>query len=156
MEGLRPIRVAKEDGEEEGQPLSPMARVFHEPNSNIYIIIIMGFKTPINLDVLKINLAQTFLKHPRFPSLQVVDEENGGEMRWVRTELNIDNHVIVPKLDPNMDCPDKFVEDYASNLSNTTISRSMPMWDVHILNVKTSEAESTSILRVCFERVRKG
>ncbi|KAF2290466.1 hypothetical protein GH714_013472 [Hevea brasiliensis] len=77
MEGLRPIRVAKEDGAEEGQPLSPMARVFHEPNSNIYIII-MGFKTPINLDVLKINLAQTFLKHPRFSSLQVVDGKMVG------------------------------------------------------------------------------
>ncbi|KAJ9145856.1 hypothetical protein P3X46_028188 [Hevea brasiliensis] len=148
MKSLRPIRVAKEDGEKESQPLSPMARVFHEPNSNVYIVVIMGFKTPINSDVVKVNLAQTFLKHPRFSSLQVMDEENGGEMRWVRTEVNIDNHVIVPKLDPNMDCPDKFVEDYTSNLSKTTISRSMPMWDIHILKVKTSEAESTSILRV--------
>ncbi|KAF2290479.1 hypothetical protein GH714_013580 [Hevea brasiliensis] len=94
MKNLRPIRVAKEDGEKEGQPLSPMARVFHEPNSNVYIVVIMGFKTPINPDVVKIK-AQTFLKH------------------------------LV-----------------------SLVCRSMPMWDIHILKVKTSEAESTSILRV--------
>lgn len=80
--------------------------------------------------------------------MQVVDEENGGEMRWIRTEVNLDNHVRVPKLDPRMESPDKLVEDYASNLSTTTISKSMPLWDVHLLNVQTSEAQSTCIIRV--------
>lgn len=65
-----------------------------------------------------------------------------------RTEVNLDNHVRVPKLDPRMESPDKLVEDYASNLSTTTISKSMPLWDVHLLNVQTSEAQSTCIIRV--------
>ncbi|KAF2297068.1 hypothetical protein GH714_016280 [Hevea brasiliensis] len=47
-----------------------------------------------------------------------------------------------------MESPDKFVEDYTSNLSKTTISKSIPLWDVHLLNVKTSEAESTVIFRI--------
>ncbi|XP_057986513.1 wax ester synthase/diacylglycerol acyltransferase 11-like [Hevea brasiliensis] len=145
MEGLRPIRVSKEDSED-GQPLSPIARMFHQPRSNVYIIIIIGFKTPINPLAFKASLRHSLLKHPRFSSLQVV--ENDGEMRWVRTEVNLDNHVKVPVLDPNMEFPDKFVEDYASNLSKTTISMSMPLWDVHLLNVKTSEAESTGIIRI--------
>ncbi|XP_057987444.1 wax ester synthase/diacylglycerol acyltransferase 11-like [Hevea brasiliensis] len=145
MEGLRPIRVSKKDSED-GQPLSPMARIFHQPYSDVYIIIIMGFNTPINPLVFKASLRHSLLKHPRFSSLQVV--ENGGEMRWVKIEVNLDNHVRVPVLDPNMESPDKFVEDYASNLSKTTISKSMPLWDVHLLNVKTSEAESTVIFRI--------
>lgn len=31
---------------------------------------------------------------------QVVDMENGGQVKWIRTEVNIDNHVTITKLDP--------------------------------------------------------
>ncbi|KAJ6696934.1 hypothetical protein OIU85_003308 [Salix viminalis] len=43
---------------------------------------------------------------------------------------------------------DMYVEDYVSNLSRTKISMSIPMWDLHLLNIKTSKAESVGILRV--------
>ncbi|XP_050210592.1 wax ester synthase/diacylglycerol acyltransferase 11-like isoform X2 [Mercurialis annua] len=147
---MKPIRIMKNGREEEdgGEPLSPMSRLFHKPDSNFYIIAMLGFAAPISPDVVKLHIARTFPKHPRFSSLQVVDEKNGGELRWVKTEVNIDNHVIIPKLDPNMDSPDKFVEDYVSNLSKTTISMSIPLWDFHVLEVKTSEAEATAVLRV--------
>ncbi|XP_057997539.1 wax ester synthase/diacylglycerol acyltransferase 8-like isoform X2 [Hevea brasiliensis] len=145
MESLGPIRVSKKDSED-GQPLSPMARFFHQPYCDVYTITIMGFNTPINPLVFKASLRHSLLKHPRFSCLPVV--EKGGEMRWVKTEVNLDNHVRVPVLDPNMESPDKFVEDYASNLSKTTITKSIPLWDVHLLNVKTSEAESTVIFRI--------
>ncbi|KDP45597.1 hypothetical protein JCGZ_17204 [Jatropha curcas] len=152
MQGLKPIRVRKEEEEEkkeEGEPLSPVARIFHESHSNAYITVFMGFKTPVNLTIFKANITKTLLKHPRLSSLQVMDEKRGGEMKWVKTEINLDDHIIVPVIDhQNIDCPDKFVEDYASNLSKTQISKSKPMWDFHFLNIKTSEAESTVIFRV--------
>ncbi|KAK9279245.1 hypothetical protein L1049_012923 [Liquidambar formosana] len=47
-----------------------------------------------------------------------------------------------------MDSPEKFVEDYISNLSKTTIDKSKPLWDLHLLNVKTSEAEAVGIFRI--------
>lgn len=80
--------------------------------------------------------------------MQVADDKNGKGMRWIRTEVNLDNHLIVPMLDPCMESPEKYVEDYAANLSNTIINKSITLWDVHILNLKTSEAESTVIIRV--------
>ncbi|XP_021635181.2 wax ester synthase/diacylglycerol acyltransferase 11 isoform X2 [Hevea brasiliensis] len=83
---------------------------------------------------------------PLSPVARVVEKD--GEMRWVRTEVNLDNHVRFPVLDPKMESPDKFVEDYASNLTKTPISKSIPLWDVHLLNVKTSEAESTGLFRI--------
>ncbi|KAM3218727.1 hypothetical protein P3L10_023258 [Capsicum annuum] len=46
-----------------------------------------------------------------------------------------------------MDDIDKLVEEYISNLSMTTIDMSKPLWDVHILNMKTSQAEAISVLR---------
>lgn len=85
---MKPIRTKTENGEDgrdqdhlkkqhhdevvEEEPLSPSARLFHEPNFNVYIIAIMGSKTKIQLDIVKANLEHTLLKHPRFSSLQVI------------------------------------------------------------------------------------
>ncbi|CAL8123720.1 unnamed protein product [Prunus armeniaca] len=132
----------------EEEPLSPAARLFHEPNFNLHIVAIMGGKTRIYPEVFKANLPHTLLRHPRFSSLLVVDEKNGGKMKWVRTEVDLDKHIIIPDLDPNMESPDQFVEDYIYNLSKTTIDKSKPLWDLHLLNLKTSEAEGTGIFRV--------
>lgn len=71
----------------------------------------------------------------------------GGGMRWIPTEVNIEDHVITPNVDPNMDSPDQFIENYISKVSQTRLDESKPLWDIHLLNVKTSEAESTAIFR---------
>ena len=69
---LNPIKTSRDGGNgEEGQPLSPMARLFHEPGSNVYIVGIFGSKTKIYPDVAKASLVKGLLKHPRFSSLQV-------------------------------------------------------------------------------------
>lgn len=47
-----------------------------------------------------------------------------------------------------MDSPDQFVEDYIYNLSKTTIDKSQPLWDLHLLNVKTSDAEAIGVFRI--------
>ncbi|XP_060214302.1 wax ester synthase/diacylglycerol acyltransferase 11-like isoform X1 [Lycium barbarum] len=149
---LKPIRISKkldENGEEEEAILlSPPSRMFHEPNYNVCIVAIMGWKVPIKVDAIKAEIQHKLLKHPRFSSLQVMDESDGSrEIRLVPTAVNIDDHVIVPQIAGiNMDT-DKFVEDYISNLSTTTIDMSKSLWDLHILNVKTSDAEATSIFR---------
>ncbi|KAJ7962577.1 O-acyltransferase WSD1-like [Quillaja saponaria] len=149
IETKRAYKVGGQEEEEEQQqqqPLSPAARLFHEPNFNVYNIAIMGWKTKMCPEVVKGNLVHTLLKHPRFSSLQVTDEN--GEMKWVHTRVDLDMHVIVPDVNPNMDSPDQSVEDYISDLSKTHIDKSQPLWDVHILNLKTSNAESTSIFRI--------
>ncbi|OVA00980.1 O-acyltransferase [Macleaya cordata] len=104
-----------------------------------------GTKTTINPDVIKAGLANSLVKHPRFSSLQVPSK--GVEMKWVRTEVNLENHVIVPDLDANMDSPDKFVEDYISNITKNPIDMSKPLWELHLLNLKTAEAEAVGVLR---------
>ncbi|MBA0757920.1 hypothetical protein Gotri_020963, partial [Gossypium trilobum] len=137
---------SQKTGEEE--PLSPSSRLFHEPNFNVYVIAIMGCKTRIYPDVFKANLGHTLLRHPRFSSLQVMDERNKGGMKWVRTQVDLEKHVIVPKLDPNIDSPEKFLEDYIYNLSKTSIDESQPLWDLHLLNLRTSESEAVGVFRI--------
>ncbi|KAJ9548428.1 hypothetical protein OSB04_020971 [Centaurea solstitialis] len=136
----------KGDDDHDEQPLSPMSRLFHEPGSNVYIVGIMGLKTKIQPHIFKRNLVHTFLNNHRFSSLQVKDKETGS-MKWIPTQVNIDDHVIVEKLDPNMESSNKFVEDFISNLSRSPIESTKPLWDLHILDIRTSEAEGTCVFR---------
>lgn len=69
-------------------------------------------------------------------------------MKWVGAKVDLDKHVIVPELDQNMDSSDKFIEDYISNLTKTTINKSQPLWDIHLLNLKTTDAEAVGVFRI--------
>ncbi|KAK4379227.1 hypothetical protein RND71_001089 [Anisodus tanguticus] len=149
---LKPIQISKKldgNGEEEAMLLSPASRMFHEPDYNVYVLAIMGWKIPIDVDSMKVVLQSKMLKHPRFSSLQVMDETDGGRnMRWIPTTVNIDDHIVVPQIAHNNLDTDKLVEDYISSLSTTTVDMSKPLWDFHVLNVKTSHAEATSVFRI--------
>ncbi|KAK9056125.1 hypothetical protein SSX86_027213 [Deinandra increscens subsp. villosa] len=154
--GLKPIQITptNQDGGDmiasgEEQPLSPASRLYHEPTFNVYIIAIMGWKNPINPSVVYEKLPQTLLKHPRFSSLQVVDEKDGGKMKWVPTNVNLKNHIIIPHIpQTTLNSPDNFLQDYIYNLTKTSIDSSKPMWDLHLLNLRTSDAESIGIFRI--------
>ena len=69
--------------------------------------------------------------------------------RWIKTQVNVEDHVFVPDIDPDEigDQGDKFVEDYISRLTMLPLDRSRPLWDIHILNVKTSDAEAIGVIR---------
>ncbi|KAI8018391.1 O-acyltransferase WSD1, partial [Camellia lanceoleosa] len=92
--------------------------------------------------------SQTEARHRRkFGSSEVLDKKS-GKLKWVATELNVDEHVVVPELDQNMESPDKFVEDYICNLTKTDVDKTKPLWDVHILDIKTSDSECVIVYRV--------
>ncbi|KAH0859342.1 hypothetical protein HID58_087603, partial [Brassica napus] len=69
--------------------------------------------------------------------------------RWIKTLVNVEDHVFVPDIDPDEigDQGNKFVEDYISRLTMLPLDRSRPLWDIHILNVKTSDAEAAGLIR---------
>ncbi|POO01188.1 O-acyltransferase [Trema orientale] len=122
--------------------LSPATRIFHSLNYNSYIIAIIGFYTSIDPEVMKAGLEQTLIKHPRFSSKLVIDRG------WIQTTVNIEDHVIVPILDPKIDDPDRYVEDYISHMTTTPLDLSKPLWELHILNLKTSNSESAVVFRI--------
>lgn len=53
---------------EEEEPLSPMARIFQSSGADYCTVIIVGFKTKINPDVILDDLKQSVSKHPRISS----------------------------------------------------------------------------------------
>ncbi|TXG48739.1 hypothetical protein EZV62_024614 [Acer yangbiense] len=137
------------------EPLSPAARLFHAPRFNCHIIAIIGCKTSINPSVIKQGLNLTLLNHPRFSSKleeidqgKVMDDKKGAKMKWTRTTVNVEDHVIVPDYDLEMENPDQFVEDYISYMTTMPMDFSKPLWELHLLNVKSSEAEATGVFRI--------
>ncbi|KAK4789713.1 hypothetical protein SAY86_017017 [Trapa natans] len=128
--------------------LSPAARLFHSPKFNCCIVAIMGCKTSIDPDVVKAGLRETLLNHPRFSSKMVGDVGRSGRMKWVPTHVNLDDHVIVPRVDRDMDSSDQFVEDYISCITKNPLDSSRPLWELHLLNVRTSDAEAVGVLRI--------
>ncbi|XP_009601405.1 wax ester synthase/diacylglycerol acyltransferase 11-like [Nicotiana tomentosiformis] len=129
------------------EPASPATRLFHTKSLSCHIIAILGCTTKINVDLIKKGLESTLLNHPRFTSIPVVDEKKGVR-KWKQTTVNVGNHMVCPDLDPDMDSPDEFVENYTSSLTTIPMDMTKPLWEVHILNVKTSEAEATGILKL--------
>jgi len=55
----------------------------------------------------------------------------------------------VPYIDPEDICEggQSFVDDFISRLTLIPLDRSRPLWDIHILNVKTSYAEAVGVIR---------
>ncbi|KAL9229000.1 hypothetical protein vseg_004519 [Gypsophila vaccaria] len=143
---IKPIEIKSEKirrdlklEEDEEEPLSPGSVIFHRPTFDIHILAILGCMVPINVDVIKHKLPLTLLKHPRFSSLVVGDASKGEELRWVRTEVDINKHIIIPKIDTKyIKSPEKYVEDYIYELSKSTLDRSRPLWDLHILQFHPS------------------
>lgn len=78
-----------------------------------------------------------------------VTNENGcGKRKWIRTSVNVENHVVVPNLGTEIESPDQFVEDYISHMTTTPLDLSKPLWELHLLNVKTSYAEALGVFRI--------
>lgn len=73
--------------------------------------------------------------------------DDGG--KWIETEVNVEDHVVVPYIDPEEigEDGDGFIDDYTSRLTMNPMDRSRPLWDIHIFNVKTSDAEAVGVVR---------
>ncbi|KAG7565002.1 O-acyltransferase WSD1 C-terminal [Arabidopsis suecica] len=143
--------------EEEEQPLSPAARVFHSPEFNCYVISVIGVKKKIEPDVIIEGLKQSLIRHPRFSSKLV---SNGNKKRqtqsWVRTNVVVNDHVIVPDIQTqNIENANAnanananvFLESYVSNLTTVSLDISKPLWQLHLLDLKTSDAENVAVLK---------
>ncbi|XAR52218.1 Long-chain-alcohol O-fatty-acyltransferase [Bertholletia excelsa] len=140
-------RVMK-GAEEEEEPLSPAARLFRDPWFDVCIVVVIGCGTKCDTDLIKQGLRRTLINHPRFSSVPVSHGKNNGKMSWVPTNVDLDDHLIIPDLQPDMDSPDQFVEDYVSELTLSPLNPSRPLWELHILDMKTSEAMSTGVFRI--------
>ncbi|KAL1197357.1 Wax ester synthase/diacylglycerol acyltransferase 6 [Cardamine amara subsp. amara] len=143
--------VRKYEEVEQEIPLSPAARVFHAPKFNCYVITVVGFKRKIEPHVIIDGLKHTLIRHPRFSSKLV---NNGKKKRqtqsWVRTNVVVEDHVIVPDIktqNKENANAEAFLESYVSDLTTVPLDMSKPLWELHLLDLKTSEAENVGVMK---------
>ncbi|KAG2332460.1 hypothetical protein Bca4012_017969 [Brassica carinata] len=128
------------------EPLIPVSRLFVSPGFYGVIVFTLGFKTRCNSSAIVEGIKNTWIKLPRFSSKVVMDDKKNGEAVWVPVSVRVEDHVFVPEIDhSNITIPDQFIEDYTSNIANTPMDMSTPLWEFHVLNIKTSNAESLGI-----------
>ncbi|EOA27012.1 hypothetical protein CARUB_v10023110mg [Capsella rubella] len=126
------------------EPLSPVSRLFVSPSLYCFIIFTLGFQTRCNPSTILEGVKNTWIKLPRFSSK--VEMKKNGKAFWIPVSVRVEDHVIVPDLDySNIENPDQFIEDYTSNIANIPMDMSKPLWELHLLNIKTSNAESLAI-----------
>ncbi|CAH8334559.1 unnamed protein product [Eruca vesicaria subsp. sativa] len=120
-------------------PVSPFSRLFSMPGFYCFNIVTIGFKNEASPSAFIEGLKNTLINHPRFSRILEIDEDKA---KWIPTKVKVEDHVVVPDIDPTTENPDQFLEDYTSNMVFSPIDMSKPLWEIHILNMKTSDAES--------------
>ncbi|CAN6933733.1 unnamed protein product [Brassica oleracea] len=129
------------------EPLSPMSQMLSSPN--LFIVITFGFKTKCNPSTFIEGFKTTLINAPRFSSKMVINYKKNGEPVWIPVSIRVEDHVTVPDLDyPNIENPDQFLEDYTSRIANIPMDMSKPLWELHLLNIKTSNAESVLLAKI--------
>ncbi|KAG2332710.1 hypothetical protein Bca4012_017725 [Brassica carinata] len=128
--------------------LSPFSRLFSLPGQDCFNIITMGCKTEGNAHAIIEGLKNTLINHPRFSSiLETGLGEHNVKAKWIPTTVKVEDHVIVPDIDPNIENPDQFLEDYTTNMALSPMDKSKPLWEFHLLQLKTSYAGSVAVAR---------
>ncbi|KAL0671785.1 hypothetical protein Bca4012_034489 [Brassica carinata] len=153
----------EERGTEE--PLSPVSRLLSSLELCAVIVVTLGLKTRCNISSVVAGIKESLIKLPRFSCKLDMDSKNKkkGEPVWVPMivlsasgdlgplrfqPVSLHAHVIVPDLDHvNIENPEDFIEDYCSTIVNTSMDMSIPPWEFHVLNLKTSNAESVGIVK---------
>ncbi|XP_057832443.2 wax ester synthase/diacylglycerol acyltransferase 11 [Cryptomeria japonica] len=69
-------------------------------------------------------------------------------MHWVETEVNVDEHVIIPEFPPGQTEYDEFVKDYIGNIHLTPLPKCRPLWAFHFINYNTSKARATMVINM--------
>lgn len=141
------IREQEQENWEELEPVTPAGRLFNQPSLNCYILVIFGFKTQMDVEALKAGLEATLIKHKRFSS--IVKEDKRGVLKWMPVDVNIDDHVLLPFIDPADNCNRNFVQQYTAKLATAPpLHPSRPLWQIHLLRVRSEEAASSLVMRV--------
>ncbi|KAG6505928.1 wax ester synthase/diacylglycerol acyltransferase 11-like [Zingiber officinale] len=145
-------------GGDAAEPVSPAGLLFRHRRFDCYIVAALGIGVPIDVDSVKSGLVSTLVRHPRFSSVLVADDDSGEKLKWVRTKVVIDDHVVVPDLGADSSgegiggsasSADEVVEDYVSYLSAAPpMDASRPLWELHVLNLRTSEAAAVAVFRI--------
>ncbi|WZZ73694.1 hypothetical protein YC2023_085064 [Brassica napus] len=62
--------------------------------------------------------------------------EHEIKSRWIPTKVKVEEHVVVPNIDQNIENPDQFLEDYTTNMAISPMDKSKALWEFHLVKLK--------------------
>ncbi|XP_059068925.1 wax ester synthase/diacylglycerol acyltransferase 11-like [Cryptomeria japonica] len=90
--------------------VSPLSQTFSTPILSLCVQSIFELEERIDVCSAKQAIKNLLLpRNPRFCSMMT--ENRHGAMHWVETEVNVDDHVIIPEFPPGQTEYDEFVKD---------------------------------------------
>ena len=48
----------------------------------------------------------------------------------------MEEHVVVPNIDQNIENPDQFLEAYTTNMAISPMDKSLALWEFHLVKLK--------------------
>ncbi|WOH00011.1 hypothetical protein DCAR_0519367 [Daucus carota subsp. sativus] len=134
-----------EYGEEE--PVSPTGQYMSSSVLNLITLAFLEFQVPIDdLQILDLIKDQFLPINPRFSSKMAEDES--GLKKWKRVEVDLQEHVKIPKFPPSEFVYDEYLDEYVAEISMNPLSRTRPLWEIHVIKYKTSNAAATVIFKL--------
>ncbi|XP_021714414.1 O-acyltransferase WSD1-like [Chenopodium quinoa] len=123
------------------EPVTPAGRLFLQAHFNQIINCAIGFKEPLNIEAIKTDISNCLMvKHPRFCSLLVLDDH--GREYWRRTQINLDDHIIIHHKNPGFDSDSNSVEKIEEKINSlladfavsSPLSTDKPLWELHLIS----------------------
>lgn len=144
---LPTLNLREYDQEGEGQAVNPMSQSLYVSPMSMCINSVIEFEEPIT----EISRAWKYMADallPRNPLFScIMKKDDRGVLRWQRTTVNIDDHIYIPEFPPAQESYDACVNDYISKLAPMPLDQSRPLWELHLLNYKTSKAGATLVIK---------
>ncbi|KAH9325349.1 hypothetical protein KI387_005527, partial [Taxus chinensis] len=139
------VRLITMRNENEQNPaVSPTAEILNTPSLDLCIHVVFEFDEPVDVNHAKNFIQETLLStSTRFSS--IVSKNGNGVLQWQKTEVNVEDHIFVPYISPDLISFDNYVEEYVSDMHLRKLSPSRPLWEFHFLNCKT---RATVILNI--------
>ncbi|XP_074313162.1 wax ester synthase/diacylglycerol acyltransferase 2-like isoform X2 [Silene latifolia] len=128
---------------EEEEPVTPMGRLSYQPGYNNNVILCaIGFKNPIDIDALKLEISNSIMiKIPRFSSILSVDPRDGSR-HWKKVQVNLDDHIINYRDRSNSD------SDSDTSLQSNDNDNHHPMSDDDVINTYLADMAVSSPMRM--------
>ena len=63
-------------------------------------------------------------------------------------EVDLQEHVKIPKFPPSEFVYDEYLDEYVAEISMNPLSRTRPLWEIHVIKYKTSNAAATVIFKL--------
>ncbi|KAL8147575.1 hypothetical protein AgCh_005046 [Apium graveolens] len=133
---------------EQEEPVSPTGLYMSSSALSLTTLGFLEFQVPIDdfqvFDLIK----DLFLPiNPRFSSKMA--EDDTGLKIWKRVEVDLQDHVKIPEF-PQADSEvyDEYVDEYVRDISMQALPRTRPLWEIHVIKYKTSNAAATIIFKL--------